>query len=411
MDRHKVIIVGGGPAGAMTALALTHFRPELAAEILLLEARSFPREKICGGGVSGRVVAFLEEVGVTLQKLAKVPVERFTICFDRDAFDAPFHNDKCFVVRRSTFDDFLLHSVRERGVEVRAPLAAVGAFREPNGIAVLDAIGTVHRSRILVGADGVNGRTRLWFGKPHRSRKTLLLQTDFPRDPEMPSGDSLIFDFTPLRFGRSGYAWFFPSMDAEGAPVINAGISGGPFVAGSLKQSREIFKTILDAHPAIKETAPERFHLRPYPEQDFSPFSNQAGNHVLLVGEQLGVDAFTGEGLAVCADSAAAAAQEILIALETGDYGFKGYSKRLISSDFFPLYLIGRPFWLESPGRRPNLLFSMATRKSHPGKENIMEIYGKLFSGALPAGKVFSPYFIKPVLRDLPPALLKRLFP
>lgn len=410
MVRRKVIIIGGGPAGTMTALALTHLRPELAPHVLLLEARSFPREKICGGGISGRVVIFLEEMGVALQELAKVPVKSFTICFDQERFHVPFANDKCFVIRRSTFDDYLLQAVRERGVEVRAPLAAIGAYRERDRMAVLDGTGVVHRCQILVGADGVNGRSRLWFGKPHRSRKTLLLQTDFPRDPDAPPlKDSLVLDFTPRRFGRSGYAWFFPSIDMEGAPVVNAGISGGPFASGSIKESRAIFMAMLEAHPEVKNMVPEKLHFRPYPEQDFSPFRNNAGERVLMVGEELGVDAFTGEGLGICAASAAAAAQEIVTALETGNYSFTGYTKRLMRSDFFPLYLIGRPFWLESPASQPSVLFSMATRKADAETENILEIYGKIFSGAVPGRRVFSPYFAKTLLRDLPPVLVSRL--
>lgn len=412
MVKPKVIIIGGGPAGTMTALALTHLRPELAPDVLLLDARSFPREKVCGGGISGRVVTFLDEMGVPLQGLARVPVKGFEIFFAQERFHVPFANDKCFVIRRSTFDDYLLQAVRERGVEVRTPLAAAGAYRERDRMAVLDGKGVVHHCQILVGADGVNGRSRLWFGRPHRSRKTLLLQTDFPRHPDAPPlDDSLVLDFTARRFGRAGYAWFFPSVDMEGAPVVNAGICGGPFAAGSIRQSREIFMTILDAHPEIKNMANEKLHFRPYPEQDFSPFSNYAGERVLLVGEQLGVDAFTGEGLGICAASAAAAAQEIVTALETENYGFTGYSKRLMLSDFFPLYLIGRPYWLESPSSQPSVFFSMATRKAHPESENILEIYGKIFSGVVPGRKVFSPYFVKPLLRDLPPVLVRRLLP
>lgn len=404
------MIIGGGPAGAMTALALARLRPELAPEILLLEARSFPREKICGGGVSGRVVSFLETLGVSLRGIAKVPVKGFTVCFAGDRFQVPFQNDKCCVIRRSTFDDMLLEAVRERGVEVRSPLAARGAYRERKGVTVLDANGGVHHGQILVGGDGINGRSRIWFGAPRHSRKTLLLQTDFPRSPNVPVlEDSLILDFSASQFGRSGYAWFFPSVDADGVPVVNAGITGGPFGPGSFAESRKIFSVILDRHQMIKDMAPPELRFRAYPEQDFSPFHNRAGERVLLVGEQLGVDAFTGEGLDVCAASAAAAAKEIISALDTGNFGFRGYMTRLMRSDFFPLYLIGKPFWMQSPGARPNLLFSMATRKATPTTENVLEIYARVFSGALPGHRIFSPYFLKTVLRDLPPALVGRL--
>lgn len=409
MKKYCVIIVGGGPAGTMTALALTHLRPELASSILLLESKTFPREKICGGGVSGRVVSFLEDYGVSLEKLDKVSVSGFTICFDAQAYSVPFGNDKCFVVRRSRFDQLLLDEVKERGVEVRAPAMVTGAYRERRRIAVIDVAGNEYSTDIFVGADGVNGRSRYWFGKPPRSRKTLLLQTDFPRDPSSRVFDSrLILDYTPRLLGRNGYAWFFPSIDSTGQPVVNAGLTGGEFAPGSFKESRRIFLAMLDRHPEIKEMAGNSLTFRAYPERSFSPFRNTAGPRVLLVGEQLGVDAYTGEGLDICAASARAAASQIMSGLERGVYTFPGYIPRLFASDFFPLYLIGTPFWMESPGPYPSVLFSMATRKSRPEHENILEIYAKLFSGSLPGRKVFSPYFIKPVLRDLPPAIISR---
>jgi flavin-dependent dehydrogenase len=400
--KYKVIIVGGGPAGSMTALSLVNLRPELAGDILLLEAKAFPREKICGGGVSGRVTAFLEELGVPLQSLPKVSVKDFTVCFEDERYYPPFGNDKCFVARRSAFDSLLLEEAMRRGVEVRTSTPAVGAYRERKGVVVLDREGRSHHSEVLVGADGVNGRSRTWFGIPPGARRSLLLQTDFPRDPGYePLQDSLVLDFSPPQFEVPGYVWFFPSFGDEGEPVVNAGISGGEFQKGGYARLREVFTLILDRHPDIKAMAPAHIHFKGYPEREYSPIQVNARQRVIFVGEQVGVDSFTGEGLSVCAGSAAIASREIVTALDKGDFSFRGYGLKLVRTDFFPLYVIGKTYWLQSNGHQPSLFFAMATRELPPDKRNVLDYYAAVFSGRDPGSVLYTPTFWGTVLRDI----------
>ncbi len=51
MERRPIIIVGSGPAGAATALALHRLDPALAQEVLVLEKGHHPRPKVCAGGL------------------------------------------------------------------------------------------------------------------------------------------------------------------------------------------------------------------------------------------------------------------------------------------------------------------------------------------------------------------------
>ena len=400
--KYKVIILGGGPAGSMTALSLVDLRPELAGDILLLEAKAFPREKICGGGVSGRVTAFLEALGISLEGLPRVPVNRFSVYFDEEICGPTFGNDKCFVTRRSAFDNLLLTEAAERGVEVRTLAPVIGAYRERRGIAVLDRTGNTYHAEVLVGADGVNGKSRVWFGSPHRGHKSLLLQTEFPRDPGCPSlQDSLLMDFSVPRLGIPGYAWFFPSIGENGEPVVNAGISGGTFSTGSRSRLEEAFLATLQRHPEIKAMAPDNIHFKPYPEREYSPFQAGARERVIFVGEQLGVDPFTGEGLSVCADSAAAAAREITGALEKGEFSFRGYGHKLRTAQFFPLYVVGKTYCLQNDGIQPNFFFAMSTRQKPPGKWNVVDYYTATFSGKEASTVLYSPTFWGMVMRDI----------
>ncbi len=395
-----MIIVGGGPSGSLTALYLLLFRPELAGEILILESKAFPREKICGGGVSGRVGMRLEELGLDLSDLPRVPIAGFAVCFREMRYYPDFGNDRCFVTRRSLFDHLLLRAARERGAEVRH-VPAVGAFRERKGLRVLDGAGRIFRCEVLVGADGVNGRSRAWFGVPHARKKTLLLQVEFPLEMDVPDlHDRLVLDFSPPRLGINGYAWFFPSLDEEGRRVVNAGISGGEFDGRAARRLKDAFLTILSEHPEIAARAPSDLRFKAYPERCFSPFQPLATERVVFVGEQLGVDPFNGEGLGICADSAAAAAGVILEALDDGNFSFRGYRRQLFRSPFFPLYLIGTTYWPQSRWRQPCFLFSMSTRRPPAGGLNVIDYYARVFSGSIPGEELYTLRFWRTVLRD-----------
>ncbi len=392
--KYKVAIIGGGPAGSLTALSLVHLRPELAGDILILEAKAFPREKVCGGGISGRVTDALDTLGVSLEGLPRVPVNRFSVHFEKEICSPVFGNDRCFVTRRSAFDDLLLSQAAERGVDVQTLTHVAGAYRERNGVAVLDSEGRTYRADILVGADGVNGRSRIWFGSPHRGRKTLLLQTEFPRDPSCePLQDCLLMDFSVPKFGIPGYVWFFPSLGQQGEPVVNAGISGGSFSIGIYSRMREAFLAILEDHPEIGRMAPAQIHFKPYPEREYFPLQAGAHERVIFVGEQIGTDPFTGEGLSVCADSADAAAHEIVEALGTGDYSFKGYGRRIRSARFFPLYVVGKSYCLQNNGVQPNFFFAMSTREKPAGKWNVVDYYTHAFSGKEKSEVLYTPTF------------------
>src|SRR5512144_1856474 len=57
-----VIVVGAGPAGSSTAYHLAN----AGADVLLLEKSAFPRDKVCGDGLTPRAVKQLVSLGIDL---------------------------------------------------------------------------------------------------------------------------------------------------------------------------------------------------------------------------------------------------------------------------------------------------------------------------------------------------------
>ena len=67
---YDVIVLGGGPSGSSAAIHLSRY----GKKVLLLDRHKFPRDKICGDGISGRSVAMLRELGL-MEEFSKVEHE------------------------------------------------------------------------------------------------------------------------------------------------------------------------------------------------------------------------------------------------------------------------------------------------------------------------------------------------
>ncbi|HUS63110.1 MAG TPA: hypothetical protein VMZ28_01160, partial [Kofleriaceae bacterium] len=65
MVDHDVIVAGGGPAGVAVAARLAqHAR---AGRVLVLERYHFPRDKPCGGALTGHADPVMAELGLALR--------------------------------------------------------------------------------------------------------------------------------------------------------------------------------------------------------------------------------------------------------------------------------------------------------------------------------------------------------
>ena len=105
-----VAIVGAGPAGAWAAYALAR----QGARVTIFDP-SHPREKPCGGGVTGRALAIVADA------IPSTALDRSTIRSARfgDSI-VPLDADALSVASRAAFDAALLDAARRAGASVVA---------------------------------------------------------------------------------------------------------------------------------------------------------------------------------------------------------------------------------------------------------------------------------------------------
>ncbi|GAB4417127.1 MAG: geranylgeranyl reductase family protein [Bacteroidia bacterium] len=324
-----VIILGAGPAGSTCALNLQ----EQGLRVLLLDKATFPRDKICGDALSGKVISVLRySAPAAAEALHAFEATQGSwgirfVAPGREVLDIPFRSTQTqahppgYVSRRIDFDHFLLQQLRPHpGFRLIEGFRAQHIEEIPGGIRVSDGR-QICEAPLLVGADGAHSLAAKYLhpggiDRAHHSagvRAYYRGVTGF--HPQA---------FIELHFIREllpGYFWVFPLPG--GAANVGLGMLSGD-MEGQRINLRERLLKIVATHPDI---AP-RFRQAQLegPVQGFGlPLGSQqrplSGRRILLTGDAGAlIDPFSGEGIGNAMISGRLAAQQIATCFETADY-------------------------------------------------------------------------------------------
>ncbi|MES2754708.1 MAG: FAD-dependent monooxygenase [Pseudomonadota bacterium] len=193
MRRTPALIVGGGPAGAATALALARAgRPHL-----LIERSREPGDALCGGFLSWRTLATLAQIGVAADTLNPARVLRSRLFAGARAAEAMLPKPALGVSRRR-LDAVLLDHAAAAGARIERGVAArTIAGRE---VAIAGDIIIADALFLASGKHEVRGSAR---PAPKADDPTLGLRVRIPPDPVLMK---LVGDAVELHLFDRGYA-------------------------------------------------------------------------------------------------------------------------------------------------------------------------------------------------------------
>ncbi|NYE95485.1 geranylgeranyl reductase family protein [Psychromicrobium silvestre] len=345
----KIVIVGAGPAGSTAA----YYLASAGFEVTVLEKTHFPREKVCGDGLTPRAVREIQLLGLPHDSegwrrnrgLRLIAQGRQVEVAWPELSDFP---DYGLIRTRFGFDEELANHARRAGAWILEGHNVSSVRTDDDGrvvgvtAAVLDEVGKKTGqvldipADVVLAADGNSSRTALSLGLAKRDDRPLgvAVRTYFtsPRHEEdwMEGWLELAGPSGPL----PGYGWVFGVGD--GTCNVGLGILNSSREFGKLDY-RRVLRDWTAAMPAewgfsqenqvgeIRGAAlPMGFNRTPH----YSP-------GLLLLGDAGGmVSPFNGEGISYAMESGRYAAEFLERAALTNsrlasDYALHGYADHI----------------------------------------------------------------------------------
>lgn len=216
-EEFDLIIIGAGPAGLSTGLALSRLRPNTLERTLILEKEHFPRRKLCGGGLTRDAETLLEKLGLDVTEIPSIPSPEIQLRFHKFTFSYRTPPSALRVVDRMTFDNWMLRKALDAGVRIRFGEKVVKVERTDEK-AVVTAENARYRAKYVIVANG----SRSTLLQPNSARnKAKLIEVVLHKQQHHFTAP--LFDLSAKSDGFNGYYWAFPSI-TNGERTLNIGL-------------------------------------------------------------------------------------------------------------------------------------------------------------------------------------------
>jgi geranylgeranyl reductase family protein len=409
-----VIIVGAGPGGSSAAT----FLARRGISTLVLDKAHFPRDKVCGDGLTPKALYWLDVLGCVDEVLdhnrsflteGDIVVNGEHVLTGAFPQDSPYPGFSILLERR-TLDHILLRNAVANGAAFRPGCTVRAIHRSDDGV-VVEASSNGSRlrfeGRVLIGADGANSVVSRAIGnRPREGTTAVSLRGYYDRVRVKGSGIQLYFDdeFFP------GYGWLFADEDGKANVGIGYAVDGNFALRSKLK---DVYRRFVElrlgdqlegATPLGRPKGGWAAYYRP---------RHTTADRVLLVGDAANRgDPVNGGGIHMAMESAHYASRVVADALARDDCSAAALAE----------YELLWNRHNEMDWRTGDLLLSIAKnphlREVHlslirtiatlaRSSPRFLEFCGGVFNGVTPTRKTICPFTLMEVVPLDPEAWLK----
>ena len=333
-DEADVIVVGAGPGGSAAAYHMARH----GLRVLLLEKTEFPREKVCGDGLTPRATRQLIRMGVdTSEKAGWLQNKGLRVIgggvrLELDWPELASFPNYGLVRTRLDFDDMLARRAVEAGAKLRTKVNVTAPVLDQDGraIGVQAKVGSgkneqdvvQYRAPLIVAADGVSGKLPLAMGLTKRDDRPIGVAVRRYYHSPVRADDDYLESWLELRSAQDrekllpGYGWIFGLGDGRvnvGLGILNSSAAFGKTNyramltdwLGTTPPDWGMCDEANAAGPILGAALPMGFNRVPHYTRG-----------VMLVGDSGGmVNPMNGEGIAYAMESGELAAEVAVQAL------------------------------------------------------------------------------------------------
>ena len=331
-----VLILGAGPGGAATAL----FLAKENIPCIVVDKAVFPRDKICGDALSGKVVEILNRYDRSfVEKLSLDPIQLncWGVTFvapNLEELSIPFRNKPKktdekreiapgFITKRYDFDHFMVKEVKKHdGVNLMEGVEIDQFVKTPKGFTCSDKSGNyIIHAKLVIDGSGAHSQFAKKIGKleVEKEHHCAGLRVYYKGVTGIKEGNYIELHF--LKDFLPGYFWIFPLADGQ----CNVGVGmRSDYVGKKRINLKTELNNIIQKYPQLSErfkNAEPVDDIRGYGLPLGSKKRAISGDNYMLIGDAASlIDPFTGEGIGNAILSGYTAAQQAKEAIESKNF-------------------------------------------------------------------------------------------